>query len=243
MDFRSGKSSAGLIANQIATLTSEAIAALPSPTFASETAWLRARTNVQIFEGPGQGYPSVAWLEGDQTSEILGKTDDEQWWAIRLPYFSEGQGWVSADQVEVHNVGSVKVLTASGIEPPASTQANPAKAKAIANINIRSGPDLRFRKIGTLDLDQSAEIVGVSTDRFWWLIKVPDTENLQGWISKDYAVAQNADDVPVMDGQSNAQTTLTSGSPFLIANATVNVRNGPDVTFEVIGTLKSRTGG
>ncbi len=220
-----------------ATSTFEAFASLPTQTYSPQTAWLRARTNVQIYQGPGSEYPSVAWLESDQTSEIIGVSENEQWWAIKLPYLSEGRGWVSAEQVEPHNVENVEILENAGESPIATTTINLAKAKAISNINIRSGPDLKYRKIGTLEIDQSAVILAELADGYWWLIKVPGTENLQGWISKDYAVAQNADNIPIIDGQANSQTTLTSGSPFLTANATVNIRSGPDITSTIIGTI------
>jgi uncharacterized protein YraI len=140
--------------------------------------------------------------------------------------------------VEVNNTADVPVV-GSGENPIAggATPENLPMVKAIANVNVRSGPDLRYQKIATLEIDANAEIVGVSADNFWWLIKVPGTENLQGWISSDYVIAQNADDVPVVGTQTGFQATLGPGSAFLTAAATVNVRAGPDVTFAVVGQL------
>jgi uncharacterized protein YraI len=219
------------------TLTAEAVNNL-TPTFDTATAWLRAKTNVRVYEGPGEEYPGIAWLENDQTAEIVGVNQDKQWWAISLPYFAKGRGWVQANQVEVNNVENVSIVGAdTGISPTEATPENYPRARAIANVNIRSGPDLKYRKIGTLEDGQTAEIVGVSIDKYWWLIKVPDTNNVQGWISIDYVIAQNADNVPVSGSQTIGQVTPAPGGAYLTAKAAVNVRSGPDITYAVVGQL------
>jgi len=210
----------------------------PTPTYPADKAWLRARTNTRIYEGPGAEYPEIAWLENDQTSEIVGVSPDGAWWAISLQYFSRGLGWVSNQEVEVNNSLNTPVLGPDGALAVTQTApASLAKARAIANINIRSGPDLKYKKIGTLEIDQSATIIGVSTDRFWWLIKVPGSENVQGWVARDYVIVQNAEDVPIVGSESSFVSTLSPSSPYLIAKAPLNVRAGPDVTFALIGQL------
>ncbi len=156
----------------------------PTSTYPADIAWLRARTNTRIYEGPGADYPEIAWLENEQTSEIVGVSPDGAWWAISLEYFSSGVGWVSNQDVELNNSLNAPILRPDGsLSATITAPANSASAKAIANVNIRSGPDLKYRKLGTLEINQNAQIIGVSTDRFWWLIKVPGSENIQGWIA------------------------------------------------------------
>lgn len=222
----------------IASATSSAEANQPTPTYRADQAWLRARTNTRIYEGPGADYPEIAWLENEQTREIVGVSPDGAWWAIELQLFSSGVGWVSNLDVEVNNSLNTAVLGPDGALAVTKTApASSASAKAVANINIRSGPDLKYQKIGTLEIDQSATILGVSADRFWWLIKAPGSENIKGWVASEYVVAQNAEDVPVVGSESSFVSTLSPGSPYLIAKATLNVRAGPDVTFALIGQL------
>lgn len=228
----------GLSKDESSTLTVEAVSAAASPTFSQDTAWLRAKTNLRVFAGPGEEYPGIAWLEDNQTAKIIGKNTEGSWWAISLPYLQEGMSWVSANEVEAVNIGNVAVLTSQSETPqPAVTPQDIPRARAIANINIRSGPDLRYQKIGTLDVDANANILAVSPDEFWYLINVPGSEKLQGWISKDYVIVQNADKVPVLNSESGAQSTIEAGMPFLKSAVTVNVRAGPDVTYAVIGQL------
>ncbi|MCC6955757.1 MAG: SH3 domain-containing protein [Anaerolineales bacterium] len=204
--------------------------------------WLRARTNVRVYDGPGEAYPGIAWLEDNQTAEVVGTNEERTWWVIELPYFSSGRGWVQGEQVEVSDGANVPVVdnNITAGSPGASTGTG-ATAKAIANINIRSGPDLKYQKIGTLKIEQTAEILGVSGDRFWYLIRVPDTDNVQGWVSRDYVLAQNADSIPVVGEDSSFQATIAPGAPYAIALATLNVRAGPNVTFAVIGQLQQGT--
>jgi len=50
---------------------------------------------------------------------------------------------------------------------------------------------------------------------------------VQGWISRDYVVTRNAENVPVVGPQVGTEATLVPGSPYLVAVLTVNVRAGP----------------
>jgi len=202
-------------------------------------AWLRARTNVQVYDGPGEEYPSLAWLEDDQTAEVVGTNEERTWWVIELQYFSSGRGWVSGELVEISDSANVPIVADNyTLEANGTPASLTASAKAIANINIRSGPDLKYQKIGTLELGQTAEILGTSGDHYWFLIKIPGKENEQGWVSRDYVIAQNADDIPVVGANTTFQATIAPGTPSLTAQATVNVRAGPSVTFAVIGQLQ-----
>jgi uncharacterized protein YraI len=245
--LRQGKSSSGGFSfakiftnreNKNLTLTPAATEILPTATFSPGTAWLRSKTNAQVHDGPGDEYAAIAWLENDQVSEIIGVSEDRRWWVIPLPYFSKGKGWVSAEQVEVNNISRVPVLGPEGEDISiTATPESRAKVRAVANINIRQGPDLRYQKIGTLENGQSADIVGISADSLWYLIKVPGTTNVQGWIARDYVVTENAEDVAIVSSDSGSQSTLAPGSPYLLAKVTVNVRSGPDTTFALVGQL------
>jgi len=211
----------------------------PTRTLRPGAVWLRARTNLRVYDGPGEEYPGLAWLEDDQKAEVVGTNEERTWWVIELPYFSSGRGWVSGELVEISNSANVPIVPENFTFGANGTETSPgATAKAIANINIRSGPDLKYQKIGTLENGQTAEILGTSGDQYWFLIRIPGTGNVQGWVSRDYVIAQNADKIPVVGADTTFQATIAPGAPFLTAQATVNVRAGPDVTFAVIGQLQ-----
>jgi len=207
-------------------------------TFPPGSALLHPTNNISILDGPGDQYQVIAFLEKDQTARIVGVSQDKNWWAIELPYFSIGRGWVSTEKVQVENAENVQIVLQETATPSdVKENGNDATVMAIANVNVRSGPDTRFMKIGNIKKGRTAEVLGVSEDRYWWLIKLPDTKNVQGWISRDYVVARNADNVPVVGPASAAEQTLAPGSPYLVAVMGVNVRAGPDITYAIVGQL------
>ena len=225
--------------NDRTTTSSPAVSiSLPTATFIPGTAILHATGNVPVREGPGDQYAVIAFLENDQAARIIGVSQDKGWWVIDLPYFTNGRGWVSANKVKVENANNVEVLALETTTPEgAATPGNGATVMAIANVNVRIGPDVKYMKIGNISKGQTVEVIGVSEDKYWWLVKLPGTKNVQGWISRDYVVASHTDNVPVIGSQAGVEQTLAPGSPYLVAAMTVNVRAGPDVTYAIVGQL------
>jgi uncharacterized protein YraI len=160
-----------------------------------------------------------------------------------VPYFENGQGWVPAGQVTVQNPERVQVVSTQKAANPSTlpTEQMPG-ALAIANINIRNGPDMDFDKIGLLKNGQEAEIIGISPDRLWWAIRLPEEPEGTGWVAKDYIIARNEDGVPVLGLESEAQggavTSPQPGNASLSAAWTVNIRAGPGKQYAIVGTLQ-----
>lgn len=213
------------------------------PTFPAEGIWLRAMANVGIYDSLGEANQPVAILESGQIAPVIGVSADRQWWAIRVPYLADGQGWVTASQVTVQNAEQAPTV---GVEGPAGNQPRPtgqmAIALAVANVNVRRGPDMSFEKIGLLKNGEEAEIIGVSPDRLWWAIRLPGDAERTGWVAKDYIVARNSDGVPVLTPESSTPGGSVSspqpGRPFLVAAWTVNIRAGPGKQYAIVGTLQ-----
>lgn len=223
--------------------TSNAVAGLlETPALTPGTPWLWAAADAPIRLTPDSLAAPAAILETGQYSQIVGASPDRLWWAIPVEYFEGGIGWVSAADVIVENgenapliqVGSAMTAT------PVPTDRLPL-VQAVANVNVRSGPDLRAEKIGILQNGQTAEVVGRSEDNFWWAIRLPEASSSVGWISRDYVVARNADDVPVITVEpqvaSGGVPSPRPGKPFLIAVWNVNIRAGPGTEYAVVGTL------
>ncbi len=175
--------------------------------------------NTQVFDGPGDQYAVIALLEDNQAARIVGVSQNRKWWAVDLPYYATGRGWVSVDKAKAENVTNVQVIVQETAMPGnLTTPGSGASIMAIANVNVRSGPDIKYLKIGNIKKGQSAEVIGVSDDNFWWLIKLPGTKNVQGWISRDYVVASKTDNVPVIGSQAGAEQTIVPGSPYYSGN-------------------------
>ena len=66
-------------------------------------------------------------------------------------------------------------------------------------LNIRSGPGVNFPVIGFARDGDEGEIVGRSVDNRWWAAAVPTAPGGIGWVSADFVIATNADNVPVIE--------------------------------------------
>jgi len=86
--------------------------------------------------------------------------------------------------------------------PPPAPAPTPATATGrvagTQSLNIRSGPGVNFPVIGFARLGDEGEIVGRSADARWWAVSVPSAPDGIGWVSADFVIATNADDVPVI---------------------------------------------
>jgi uncharacterized protein YraI len=215
----------------------------PEPTYPPGIPWLRALTNSPIYDSPGGATQPAAMLVTGETAPVIGASADRQWWVISVPYFASGQGWVQAGQVTVQNPDKVPVV---GAQNGAGTAALPTEqmpvALAVANVNVRSGPDMHFDKIGLLNNSQEAEIIGISPDHLWWAIRLPGESDRTGWVAKDYIIARNEDNVPILSLETGtgggAVTTPQPGKASLTAAWTVNIRAGPGKQYAIVGTLQ-----
>jgi uncharacterized protein YraI len=71
---------------------------------------LIALTIVNIRAGPGQEYEIIGSLENGLGAEVVGVSQDGEWWAIAFANGPNGYGWVSAKFVKVQNVQDVPVI-------------------------------------------------------------------------------------------------------------------------------------
>jgi uncharacterized protein YraI len=205
-------------------------------------AFLTAVRNADIFSGPGLDYHYIGILEADQTAEIIGRSEDNLWWVIKVPYIESGRGWVLATLVSAHNVDGVPIVPEDEAQPEDNDILFVPTVTAVANVNVRNGPGMGYNKIGVLANGQVAEVLGKSQDGLWWLIKSPSDESNQGWVSVDYVIPRNTSGVPVVelrpeDGVIIVPTPV-EGAPRLEALAMVNIRSGPGIEFRSLARLE-----
>ena len=85
------------------------------------------------------------------------------------------------------------------------------------SLNVRSGPGTAFPVIGVASAGDQGEIVGVSADGRWWAVAVPSAPDGIGWVSVDFVLATNAENVPVMQGPPPPVATATPVPPAATA--------------------------
>lgn len=137
------------------------------------------------------------------------------------------------------------VATQTPISPPTPipTPTFPPGAPILRALDftpVRDKPDVDSVGIALLEKDQLAQVVGVSSDRKWWAIKIPYVAGGQGWVAASQTVAQGAIDVPVLEagGQPVSNGTPSDESPVIQAVSNLNIRSGPDMSFNSLGVLK-----
>lgn len=91
---------------------------LPQPAEDPQTATAKVTAPDGIFlrTGPGTNYPYVGAAPFDETGEIIGVSEDGNWWLIAAPQQHGGQVWVSGAFVEVQNAGNVPVVAAHSVQ-------------------------------------------------------------------------------------------------------------------------------
>jgi uncharacterized protein YraI len=215
-----------------------------SVVIAQDAPYLTANADVDILSGPGQAYGAVGVLLAGQRAEVLGYSSDNKFWVIKVPYVEGGRGWVDADFVTPHNTFYSPAIDQAPPPPDGSESTGGIEPtiKAVANVNIRSGPDLEAGVIGLLRSGDTAKVLGVSPDRLWWAIEVPFAEMGEAWVSTDYVVAESIFDATVIEpvpiGAGMVIPTPEAQVAVLIANTRVNIRSGPSTDFEVLGRLE-----
>jgi heat shock protein HslJ/uncharacterized protein YraI len=160
--------------------------------------------NVRL--GPGTEYPTHGTAPTGSVFEIKGVSQDGEWWVVVVPYeiSNTGDGWIASRYTETEgDTSTVPVVEApplDGIEPPEPSPGTPM-GTALEPINVRSGPGKEYESYGVASIGDTAEIIGVSADGSYWVVKIstdiaPDG---RGWVPAAYVKAENAENVPVIE--------------------------------------------
>ena len=221
------------------------IVSTPLPTVPGEPAepLLTATVDTPIYKGPGTNYEIMARMAAGQTTLVTGISPDGLWWQIVVPDGGGTKGWVSSQDVIVENGENVPIID-DGAEPTPEVTSSPGEGAIViakTNVNIRSGPSILNEIVGLLEEGKQADVLGITINRKWWYIIIPETEDEKGWVFDELVTAENAENVPIVDENGNeipgqiVIPTPAPGSPSATALVNVNIRSGPGVTYELIG--------
>lgn len=161
-----------------------------------------------VRTGPKLTFPILGVTSVGATAEVLARSEDGEWWQIRLPtwFTSDGFGWVNRDFVRTQNVSNVRVIRDSSlpsvprdVRPSASGAGNPA-ARALETIRVHSRPTTDSPSLGRVDAGTVMAISGRSEDGRWWAINLPTTiaSDGRGWVQAAYVVATKTSNVPIV---------------------------------------------
>lgn len=173
----------------------------PGPTDPQATALV----NTNVRSGPAANYPAYGIAPAGSTGRVIGKSEDGQWWVVRLnpEKVGTGYGWVQAQYTQASNTAEVQTIqnpdTHASISPAPPATGAPT-ATATESVNVRSGPGTNYPVLGVASPGDSAEVTGKSSDGAWWQVKIPTqyAANGAGWVSASYVIAENTGSVPVV---------------------------------------------
>jgi uncharacterized protein YraI len=234
----------GWVAATTVTVTNaDNVATLPTPPVPETTELVtpgptdpQATTiaNTYVRSGPASNYPAYGIAPGAVTALVIGKSEDGQWWAVRInpEKVGVGYGWVSAQYVQTSNTANVQTIqnpdtyTVATPPPPAS---GAATGTATEYVNVRSGPGTNYPVLVVAPPGSTGEIIGKSSDGQWWQFKIATTYSStgSGWASAQYVIPQNADSVPVVAAPPAPPTVPATGVPPTSGSGCVLVSQSP----------------
>ncbi len=212
---------------------------------------VQAIQNVYVRSGPGDTYPAYGIAPTGTQGIVLGVSEDSNWWMVRISpsVVGAGFGWVSADWVVATNTEGVPVVKSAPPQEPV-TLPPPASgvptATATDFVNLRSGPGTNFTVLGVAPPGATSEVIGVSPDSQWWVVRVPTniSSNGQAWVSANFTITTNTSGVPVVQpppAPPVVQPVPPTNPSAAIATAieAINVRSGPGTNFPSFGVAPS----
>lgn len=164
-----------------------------------------AIVNVFVRTGPAANFPAFGIAPAGAIGKVIGKSEDGQWWVVRLnpERVGAGYGWVMAQYTQASNVSNVQTIknpvTYASAPPPAPPAGAPS-ATAVDYVNIRSGPGTNYPVLVAAPPGTTGEVTGKSADSTWWQVKISTQYSADGfgWVSADWVLTQNTGNVPVV---------------------------------------------
>ncbi len=134
-----------------------------------------SETGLQLRDGPGTNYVSMAKLDAGAQLELLERYQD--WFHVGIPGGTDG--WVKGEFLGIQPGIVERLLAAESVPDP-----NPALVGLIAEnaVNLRKGPDSKYQKIGGVNAGLKVDLVGKFND--WLQIKLGD--GTKAWIFNDF---------------------------------------------------------
>lgn len=159
---------------------------------------------INVRSGPGSQYKSYGVVSIGTRGELIGISEDGEWWVVRvsIEYAPDGRGWVKDEFVEVTNAENLPVIPTpplGDLEFPPPDTGSPT-ATVLLPVNVRSGPSTDYPSFGIAPTGAFAQVVGISEDQLWWVVKIPVDLSAegQGWVSADYVEVTGGADAPVI---------------------------------------------
>lgn len=163
------------------------------------------REPATLRSGPTLEFPIYGVAPTGSRAEVIGESEDGEWWVLRLPtsLAGNGRGWVVKVYTTAANVSGVPVISTPDLPRDISPAAPASGAPSLITrdaMNVRSGPGNQYPSLGKVGIGTIIAVIGVSPDKEYYVLNVPTQLNPsgQGWIQARFVRAENVGNVPVV---------------------------------------------
>lgn len=215
-------------------------------------------SSLNLRAGPNVNFAVIGILTGGERLPILGRNEDGTWFNVQTVF---GEGWVSARYVITRNEFGNAPVTTDTVIVDSSTFVGPRVIINTGSLNIRSGPGSEFTILGIASGGDEFPLLARNASFTWVQIR---TSVGVGWVNQKYVILSGdtsglaissattpvvvidpATGEPVVDpdtGQPVTEVTSELTGPIaFVGTGTLNIRSGPNIGFESIGTVQART--
>lgn len=163
------------------------------------------REAATLRSGPTLEFPVYGVAPTGSQAEVLGQSEDGEWWAVRMPtsIATDGVGWVAKIYTSPRNVTNPPAVKTpalpNNINPAAPTSGAPSLITRDV-LNVRSGPGSAYPSFGKVGIGTVIAVIGVSPDGEHYVVNIPTAidPSGQGWIQARFVRADNVSNVPVV---------------------------------------------
>ncbi len=193
---------------------------------------------LNIRSGPGVGHDVIQTVSGGTELPVIAIAPGRLWYRVTT---TAGIGWANShytiprgDFVGVPIFGQETVSVA----PVEIAPFAPHLVVNTHRLNVRSGPGAGHYAIGSVAGGTKLPVISYASDRLWYQVTSPFGT---GWVNSYYTVKRGNYSGISMFGQETvavAPVEVAPGTPHLVINThRLNVRSGPGVGFDVIGSV------
>jgi uncharacterized protein YgiM (DUF1202 family) len=132
--------------------------------------YIRALVTMHIRSGPGYGYDVIERVYAGNKLPVTGLSMDGRWWRVPCP-----PGGTIGDCFMARNrYWNIPARPDSPNEPFPVVSTAVKQIRALGNVNIRSGPNAGYSRLGYLHQGAITAVHGVSVDGHWYQVDCPE---------------------------------------------------------------------
>ena len=163
------------------------------------------REAATLRSGPTLEFPVYGVAPTGSQAEVLGQSEDSNWWAVRMPtnIAENGTGWVPKVYTTPSNVTNPPVVKTPDLPQNINPAVPASGAPSLVTrdvLNVRTGPGSSYPSLGKVGIGTVLAVVGVGSTGEFYVVNVPIELNPsgQGWIQARFVRAENVSNVPII---------------------------------------------